>query len=377
MEILRSVSSAIAARLPPPVRKQFEKKTKDGHDAPTIDVHGIAHVQEVRLLATGGYGSIWLVKLVEPLENTWPGGARGSPVSRFVLRLPFEDALLPDQITNDVAFKRLVAAKLPHIPVPHIYLYNATSQADTSYVVEEYVDYPSLDSTWTSLTPPQKETMAQKLAGIIVDLTEVRFDMIGGLNPEDFSSTPTVEGCKLFKGRGKFHRNECYQIGPYKSTKEYILSCYDREIYYYTHGTEEDIDAEAFTDVTVEEFVESLREEQESIAKSKIVDEPFVLVHGDLHARNILAKGDQIAAVIDWEFAGSYPLSETLSGGDFEVVEAETDGLYMENVVWARKIREFVRAEVTKRGWDQKSIEDLMGDGNPELGQARMEMFPF
>ncbi|RWA13096.1 hypothetical protein EKO27_g2011 [Xylaria grammica] len=360
MEILRSVSSAIAARLPPPVRKQFEK-TKDEHDAPTIDVHGMARVQEVRLLATGGYGSIWLVKLVEPLENTRPGGALGPPVSRFVLRLPFEDALLPDQITNDVAFKRLVAAKLPHIPVPHIYLYNATSQADTSYVVEEYVDYPSLDSTWTSLTPPQKDTMAQKLAGIIVDLTEVRFDMIGGLNPEDFSSTPTVEGCKLFKGRGKFHRDECYQVGPYKSTKEYILRHRRRSLH----------------DVTVEEFVESLREEQESIAKSKIVDEPFVLVHGDLHARNILAKGDQIAAVIDWEFAGSYPLSETLSGGDFEVVEAETDELYMENVVWARKIREFVRAEVTKRGWDQKSIEDLMGDGNPELGQARMEMFPF
>ena len=41
-------------------------------------------------------------------------------------------------------------------------------------------------------------------------------------------------------------------------------------------------------------------------------DEPFVLVHGDFHGRNIIMQGLQVQVVLDWEFAGAYPLSEML-----------------------------------------------------------------
>lgn len=41
-------------------------------------------------------------------------------------------------------------------------------------------------------------------------------------------------------------------------------------------------------------------------------DEPFVLVHGDFHGRNIIMRGTQVQAVLDWEFAGAYPLGELL-----------------------------------------------------------------
>ncbi|TGJ88489.1 hypothetical protein E0Z10_g375 [Xylaria hypoxylon] len=374
MDILKGVSSAIAAKLPLPVRSQFQKRNKD--DADTIDLRDIAQVQELRLLATGSYNSVWLVELYESLEITQPTDANSLSVNQFILRFPFEDALLPDQITNEVAFKRFVATKLPHIPVPQVYLYNATSQPDTSYIVEEYIDCPPLNSTWMSLTPSQKGKVAQKLATILVDLTEIQFDLIGGLNPTDLSSAPTVEGCKIFKGRGKFHRNECYPIGPYQTTKEYILSCYDREIYYYNHATE-DIDADLFGDVPVQAFVENLKRERRSFVEADIVDEPFVLVHGDFHGRNILARGDQITAVLDWEFAGSYPLSETLAGSDFHVVEATNKELGEENTVWGNKIRHFIQHEVTKRGWDRSRIGLLMGGGGMDLAQARVEMLPW
>ncbi|KAJ8119876.1 hypothetical protein ONZ43_g3272 [Nemania bipapillata] len=334
-----------------------------------MGLQDIGEVHKAKLIATGGYNSIWLVKLHNPLH------IKSTLVSQFIVRLPSDDALVPDQINNEVAFKAFVAANLPHIPVPKVYFYHATSQPQTSFIVEEYIDCPPLSATWMSLTPCQKNNMAQKLAAILVDLAEVRFDLIGGLNPADFSSAPTVEGCKIFKGRGKFHRNDCYPIGPYKSTKEYILSCYDREIYYYTNAAQ-DIDLDLFVDVTAQAFVEDLKKKRASLAESHIADEPFVLVHGDFHGRNILAQGDQITAVIDWEFAGSYPLSETLSGGDVDVVEADSEELDEENTVWGRKIRRFIQDEVVKRKWDQSQISLLMGDGSLTLGEARVEMIP-
>ncbi|KAI0532845.1 kinase-like domain-containing protein [Xylaria digitata] len=377
MDNLKSVSCAIALAFPPALRNPINPRPP----GESIDIQGIPQVQEARLLATGGYNSVLLVKLHEPLEVSHPATTLSYTTStlihQFALRLPGEDSLLPNQITNDVAFKRFVAAKLPHIPVPKVYLYSATHQADTSFIVEEYIDCPTLSSTWMSLSNPQKENIAQKLATMTVDLAEVRFDLIGGLNPIDFSSAPTVEGSKLFKGRGKFHRNECYPIGPYKSTKEYILNCYDREIYYYSHASDEDIDADFFSEVTVPDFVKTLTEERAALTEVNITDEPFVLVHGDFHGRNILAKGDQIMAVIDWDFAGSYPLSETLTSGDVDVVEAVSEELDEENDEWGLKIRQFIQREVIKRGWDPVHIDLLMGDGDQEVARARVEMIPW
>lgn len=88
-------------------------------------------------------------------------------------------------------------------------------------------------------------------------------------------------------------------------------------------------------------------------------------------------KGDQIAAVIDWEFSGSYPLSETLSDGAIGVVVSDCEELDNENTFWDKKIRSFIYELVKKeRKWEQKDIDLLIGDGNPELGRARSEMFP-
>ncbi|RYC55480.1 hypothetical protein CHU98_g10724 [Xylaria longipes] len=385
MDSLKNVASAIAKQLPSTLRN------KNGPDT-TIDLRDIPEVRDARLLATGGYNSVWLVKLHQPLQASQSVSQSSTPttsqtmaqspgtnspaVEQFILRLPGADSLLPEQITNDVAFKQFIAKRLPHIPVPQVYLYQATNNADTSFIIEEYIDCPTISSTWMTLTPSQKENLAQGLAKILVDLAEVQFDMIGGLNPTNGSSAPTVEGCKLFKGRDQFHRNECYPIGPYRTTKEYILSCYDREIYYYTHATDEDIDADFFTVAPVHDFVEELRKKRQALSETEIVDEPFVLVHGDFHGRNILARGDQITSVIDWDFAGSYPLSETLSYGDVDVVDMDSEELYDENLRWGVKIRGFVQDEARRRSWDQNRIDLLMGDGNLELGVARMEMFP-
>ncbi|KAI1414097.1 kinase-like domain-containing protein [Hypoxylon sp. FL1857] len=327
----------------------------------TLDLSDINEVQDVTLLAQGGYNFICLVKMREPVDIR---DGSSSPVGQFILRLPSEDALLPNQVTNEVAFRRFIATNLPHIPVPHVYDYQATSDFKTSFIVEEFIDAKPLSEQWMSLDASQKESLAQKLAAATVDLAQVQFNEIGGLDPIDMSPAPTVEGCKLFKGRAKFHREECYPIGPYSTTKEYILAGYEREIYYYTHASRDDIDEGLFTDIYVEDFVETLRNNSYSIAATDIADEPFVLAHGDFHGRNILVRDGQIVAVLDWEFAGSYPLSEIMSSGEIDVVEPEDDEMDAENWTWKDIIRDLILKKVTERGWDQ-------------MGLVRSEILPY
>lgn len=155
-----------------------------------------------------------------------------------------------------------------------------------------------------------------------------------------------------------------------------MLACYDKEIYYYSNADEDDIDESLFEDISAVDFTKQLREKRAEIEKMDIKDEPFVLVHGDLHGRNILMNGDQVAAVLDWEFAGSYPLSEVLSDGGIDVVEADSEELEEENEVWGGKIRQYIKELVEKRGWEKADVEVLLGEGNRELAVARGEMFP-
>lgn len=227
-----------------------------------------------------------------------------------------------------------------------------------------------------TFTESQKDIITHELATIFVDLMQVRFQMIGGLDPGNFIAAPTVEGSKLFKGRSKFPKNECYPIDPYKSTKDYMRACCDKEIYYYTHASEGDIDTDLFEDTSVMDFVEQLKKKRAALAATEMTDEPFVLIHGGFHGRNIMVKGDKVAAVLDFQFAGSYPLSESLSDTGINVVEGSSEELDNENTIWDRKIRFFIRELAMERKWEQKDIDLLMGGGDSELGRARSEMFP-
>ncbi|OTA87209.1 hypothetical protein M434DRAFT_35458 [Hypoxylon sp. CO27-5] len=373
LDTLKSVSSLIASRLRSKVKQQLTWQ-KDEQTPETLDVHDIDEVQQVTLLDQALYNySVWLVKMREPVEVN---DANGSPVDQFILRLPFDDALMPNQIANEVAFRKFITTHLPHIPVPKVYYYQATDDFSTSFIVEEFIDAKPLSEQWMSLDRSQKEELAQKLAAMIVDLAEIPFDKIGGLDPIDMSPAPTVEACKTYNGRAKFHREECYPIGPYNTTKEYILACYAREIYYYTHASEDDIEGDLFFDTSVDEFVKQLREKRDALAATDIVDEPFGLVHGDFHGRNILVRDNQIMAVLDWEFAGSYPLSETIPCGYIDVMEPENEEQCEENKKWYNIIRGLLLDEMLEREWEETEIDLLMCGGNHELAIARGEMFP-
>lgn len=81
-------------------------------------------------------------------------------------------------------------------------------------------------------------------------------------------------------------------------------------------------------------------------------------------------KGDQIAVVIDWEFAGSYSLSETLSDGGINVVEADSEELDDENTVWDRKIGRFIYELAMEKKWEQEDI-DVNGRWESGVGKGK------
>lgn len=176
-----------------------------------------------------------------------------------------------------------------------------------------------------------------------------------------------------------FHSPACYDIGPYNSTQQYVLACYDKEIYYYTHAPATSIDWDLFESISREDFVAELVSERDAIAQNDSVflpEEPFVFVHGDLHGRNIMVEDGRITGILDWEFAGAYPLSELLGGMGVDVLEPADEAGEEENNLWSERIVVLAEQIARERGWEESRIALLVGDGNPKLQKVRVEMFP-
>ena len=77
-----------------------------------------------------------------------------------------------------------------------------------------------------------------------------------------------MEGGKIFKGRVIFRVSLYHFIYQYRvnfiltdatllaHTKEYVLACYEKEIYYHNHATTSDIDSDLFRHTSLDEFVQ-------------------------------------------------------------------------------------------------------------------------
>lgn len=64
----------------------------------------------------------------------------------------------------------------------------------------EFIEGQPLDSQWSGLSEPEKTTIVDEIAQLVVQLGEIDLGGIGGLTL-DHTLGPTVEGIKLFKGR--------------------------------------------------------------------------------------------------------------------------------------------------------------------------------
>ena len=323
----------------------------------------------VKLLAEGGYNEIWLVTSSVKSNNA---------PSSCVLRTPTADSLKPWQIRNEVGWLRYMTKNHPAIPVPQVYAYSDRATEDEMpFVVEEFIDGLPLSEAWKSYSESEKVEVARKVAKVVVQLGEIRFDAIGGMQP-DGTLGPTVEGVKLFRGRDAFHDPAYYDIGPYYSLGQYILAYYDKEIYYYSYAPDSDFDDDTFDSQSRTDFIEHLRVKRATVKaelEASPRQEPFVLCHGDLQGRNFMMEGTEIAAIIDWEFAGSCPLSELVDSG-VEVLEMEDEESTEECFTWCAKIRTLTEQIARERDWKESDVDLLMSEGDPLLQGARVEMLP-
>ncbi|KAK2799147.1 hypothetical protein FQN51_007115 [Onygenales sp. PD_10] len=191
-----------------------------------------------------------------------PSHASGQ-VKKLILHIPKEldDSLHPYQLHHEVACLQFLAHSLPDIPALRVLLWD--DRAPQPLIAQEYIDGQHLS---------------------IARLREMRFNFIGGLNL-DTHMGPTIKGGKVFCGKVKFYSHDCYNIGLYIDSKDYILSCYDCEIYYHSHADEKDIMMKAFKKVTITKFIEFLKLEKEKILRDvelfQALDaEPWVLLLG-------------------------------------------------------------------------------------------------
>ena len=166
---------------------------------------------------------------------------------------------------------------------------------------------------------------------------------------------------------------------PYASTHAYVMACYDKDIYYYSHASDEDLDPDLVDNPTEkEDFIAELRSTRARLLADPsdfLPQEPFALVHGDFCGRNILVHDGHVRSIIDWEFAGFYPLNEVVGGTGIELFELE-DANLMEYGMWGDRMRDLLVDKARFRGWEEEKVELLVGQGNTELQLARREMVP-
>lgn len=151
---------------------------------------------EVCFFAEGGYNYLWLVSFSSKATRQ----DRATSMYKAILREPNDDALLPWQIENEIVHLTFIARNHPSIPVPQVYAYDTGKTGNEPFIMMEYIDEQPLSSAWTTYTEDEKLAAAQQVAELIVAMSEITFNRIGGLTLTH-EIGPTVEGMKLFKGR--------------------------------------------------------------------------------------------------------------------------------------------------------------------------------
>ena len=161
-------------------------------DNASIDIEDV----KVDFFAEGGYNNLWLVSF----SSKSSGDAGPTSSLKAILREPNDDALLPWQIENEVAHLTFIAKYHPSIPVPKVYTYDTGKTGNEPFILMEYIDGQPLSTAWTTYTEDEKWTAARQVAQIVVEMSEITSQRIGGLTLTH-ETGPTVEGMKLIKGR--------------------------------------------------------------------------------------------------------------------------------------------------------------------------------
>ncbi|KAI4145800.1 MAG: hypothetical protein LQ341_002261 [Variospora aurantia] len=163
------------------------------------------------------------------------------------------------------------------IPVPKVYC--AFEHKGRVYVVMEFIRAPMVAQGWRSRSPESRAKIHQQLRRMIDELRSIP-------SPKHLG-VANVAGGPLFDPRlpGK-----SLTFGPFKDTAEFHLHI------------REGWDQERCSTLALDR-----QGEIQELIKQHEGSWPLRFTHGDLSSLNILARGDEVVGIVDWDTAGWYP----------------------------------------------------------------------
>ncbi|EOA88389.1 hypothetical protein ACJQWK_01450 [Exserohilum turcicum] len=163
-------------------------------------------------------------------------------------------------------------AKHTSIPVPRVYC--TFTHRGEAYIVMERIHGKPVGSAWFKRSEESRAKLLDQLKKMVEEMRRI--------SPPDNIGVANVDSGPLcdprLPGTSDF-------FGPFKTVQDFHR--------HLRGGVEAHPDHQA----DISELISS----QESIPSD------LVFTHGDLSSLNILASGDEIAGIIDWETAGWYP----------------------------------------------------------------------
>lgn len=157
------------------------------------------------------------------------------------------------------------------LPVPEIYDAYIGESSGRGIIIMEYVKGDVLRDVWEHLTSEQQSTILCQLERHLTELRSIKGHLIG-----------PIDGSPCYD---PIFSEDSGEFGPFKSEAEF------------NEGLVK----------AMKLFQENTWVDQAAKFVRAIPPHGIVLTHGDLSPRNILIRGDQIVAILDWEFARFYP----------------------------------------------------------------------
>lgn len=199
---------------------------------------------------------------------------------------------------SEAASMRFIAQHTS-IPVPKVIC--AFTRSGSTYIVMERIKGDMLGKGWVRRSESSKQKLLSQLAEMICEMRD--------LQPPKDIGIASVDGGSLFDFRVP---GPSIHFGPFDTIQDFHRHL--RRGMEYESGFDPE--------------VEELFKQQSS--KSW----PLVFTHGDLSSLNILARGDDIVGIIDWETAGWYP-------SYWEYTSAHQ--VNPQNPFWANEIDKFLQ----------------------------------
>ncbi|GAB7354955.1 hypothetical protein MBLNU459_g5570t1 [Dothideomycetes sp. NU459] len=205
---------------------------------------------------------------------------------------PFPDKLGPRIriIDEDTIIKfgrdvRLAEAEALHlvsartnIAVPKVKA--AYTLHEDCYIVMSYEDGEPLDQYWDTASQSQRAQVVSQMKDYIAQLRTVQSEFIGGVNHASCKDAVFMQ-----------HWNDVqHQYGPYESEETF------------NNGIIQAMSDRFPPGMGLPKSNQELAEDIGSLRGHKIV-----LTHADLHAGNILVRGDGTVVLLDWGVSGFYP----------------------------------------------------------------------